>query len=155
MLFAFAILDGFLYIFIKNIKWLYGREGPIHTETFTDSEVLEKKAMKCFLMRIIIALINYLIVSILEYKLTLCVFSLSQNVFSLFKQDSIRQTPLQFKTKENVWVYSKMCRLCKFDIYLLLVFPCFLYFREVQIYWYSPWKVFSKENLWNFTLSSR
>lgn len=62
----------------------------MHIETFRDSKVLEKTAMKCFLKRIIIALINYLIASLLEYKLTLCVFSLSKNVFSLIKQDSIR-----------------------------------------------------------------
>lgn len=35
-------------MFIKSIRWLYGREGPIHNETFTDSEVLEKKSNEMF-----------------------------------------------------------------------------------------------------------
>ena len=85
-----AILEEFLHPFQKSIGGLYGREGPVHIETFTDSEVLRETTMNWFLMRIIIAILNYLIVLIFEYKLTLWVFSLSQNVFSLSKQDSIR-----------------------------------------------------------------
>lgn len=59
-------------------------------KTFTDSEFLWETAMNWFVMRIIIALINYLIVFIFKYKLIFWVFSLSQNVFSLIKQDSTR-----------------------------------------------------------------
>lgn len=39
---------------------------------------------------------------------------------------------------------SLMCRP-EIDIYILLVFPLFLYFREVQIYWYSPWNCTAKK----------
>lgn len=39
VLFTFDILDEFLHLFQKSIRGLYGREGPIHIETFTDNEV--------------------------------------------------------------------------------------------------------------------
>jgi len=73
-LFTSAILDEFLYPFEKSIGGLYGREGPIYIETFTDSEVLWETSVNWFLMRIMIALINYLTVLIFEYKLILWVF---------------------------------------------------------------------------------
>lgn len=66
MLFTSAILDEFLHPFQKSIEGLYGREGLIYVETFTDSEVLWERAMHWFLMRIIIALINYFIALIFE-----------------------------------------------------------------------------------------
>lgn len=53
-----AILDEFLHPFHKGTGGLYGREGPIDVDTFTDSEALWETTMNWFLIRIIMALIN-------------------------------------------------------------------------------------------------
>lgn len=77
VLFTPAILHEFLYLFQKSIVGLHCREGSVCIETFTDSADGNNTC------------VNFLIVLIFECKLVLWVFSLSQNVFSLIKQDSI------------------------------------------------------------------